>query len=179
MVLEIPTLKPPYDSGMCGAGWHPISSERGYPAYLAVNREANGTIPPTPTPQPTPPVARWSLAVPSSGSYQVEAFIPAHGAIDWQCPAVQLPGDTASAHYTVQHAGGSTTVVANQAAASGGWLLLGVYSFSADQPAAVQLDTVTDEPVNTRTVSAGALRLTQQGDTPGTRRLYLPQIRRQ
>lgn len=172
--IETPELLPPAEDGTCGAAWRRITPQSSAPAYVTANRAANGTIPPA----VTPPAARWQAAVPSSGSYRVEASIPAHGPVAWECPPATLASDTATARYTVRHADGEQVTVANQAAASGGWLLLGVYPFSAGLPAEVWLDTLTDEAANTRTVTAGALRLTRLADGRAPQFLYLPQIRR-
>jgi hypothetical protein len=156
---------------MCGAGWHLYMNERNYPAFLAANRSANGTIPPL--------AATWEPKVPADGTYRVEAYIPSHGPIQWSCPDALLRADTSSARYTVHHAGGTTTKPANQAGAKGGWLLLGVYPFRTSLGAQVTLDTITGERANTRTVSASALRLTRVDRWPqGSEFIYLPQIDR-
>ncbi len=174
VLLETAELTPRYADGMCGAGWHLLPNERGYPAFLATNRNRNGTIPP----QATPLAAQWRADVPVDGSYRVEAYIPAHEPIRWLCPEGLLPSDTATAHYAVQHAQGTVHQVMDQAAAQGGWLLLGAFPFRAAQPAQVTLETLTEEAAHSRTVAASALRLTRVGDA-GSQFLYLPQIRRQ
>lgn len=174
VVVELPVVQPPVAGGMCASGWHPIDGGRGSPTYLAANRAANGTIPPASTPQ----AAQWNAAIPSSGDYQVEAWIAAHAAIAWQCPPAALSGDTATARYTVQHAQGEQMAIGNQAAAGGDWLPLGVYPFEVGTPITITLATATGEGANTRTVSAGALRLTRLAERQGTQFLYLPLVQR-
>jgi hypothetical protein len=146
-------------------------NERNYPAFLAANRSANGTIPPL--------AATWKPTVPADGFYRVEAYIPRHDPVQWSCPNALLSADTASANYTVRHAGGVTSKVASQANSKGGWLLLGIYPFRTSLEAQVMLDTATGERAKTRSVSASALRLTRVDHWPqGSEFIYLPQIDR-
>ncbi|MGE0875506.1 MAG: RHS repeat-associated core domain-containing protein [Burkholderiales bacterium] len=70
-------------------------------------------------PNSPPNTATWTLSVPSAGNYNVYARWTAH------------PNRATDAKYTVNHAGGSNTVTANQEANSGAWNLLGSYSFNA------------------------------------------------
>ena len=173
MLLEAPELEPGYDDGMCGAGWHMLINERGYPAYLAANQDRNGTIPPPPASQ----AGQWQPEIPADGYYRVEAYIPGHDTLHWLCPEAELPDDTSTAYYSVQHADGKTVKKASQAAGGGSWLLLGVYPFRAGVAAKVTLDTATDEAAYTRTVAASALRVTRVENGPvGNEFLYLPQI---
>lgn len=60
--------------------------------------------------------AVWTPSLPGEGFYEALAFIPACG-----------PTPTEHAHYTVTHNGAVSEVVINQAAASGGWVSLGVF----------------------------------------------------
>lgn len=175
VTLESPVLTPPYADDMCGAGWHLIVNERGFPAYLAGNRNQTGTIPPPPTPNR----AHWEATAPTDGYYRVEAFIPQHGPIDWLCPAARLSHDTSSARYTVDYVGGSASKIGNQAAYAGAWLLLGIFPFKTAITATVTLETSTEESDLTRTVAASALRLqrVEQGMT-ATDFVYLPAVRR-
>jgi photosystem II stability/assembly factor-like uncharacterized protein len=171
VVAEAPELDPPYSGGMCGAGWHLYMNERNYPAFLAANRSANGTIPPL--------VATWEPKAPADGFYRVEAYIPRHDPVQWSCPSALLSADTASANYIVRHAGGITSKVISQAKVKGGWLLLGIYPFRTSLDAQVTLNTTTGERANTRSVSASALRLTRVDRwPPGSEFIYLPQIDR-
>jgi hypothetical protein len=174
-LAETPILDPGYDNGMCGTGWHLVVNERGFPAYLAANRDRNGTIPPASRELG----ASWELDIPADGLYRVEAYIPGHGAVQWLCPQSVLAQDTETAHYEVVDANGTTRKVGNQAAASGRWLLLGVYPFRAGLPAVVRLTTATEEEAYTRTVAASALRATRlENGVAGSRFLYLPLIDR-
>ncbi len=95
--------------------------------------------------------ATWTPALPQAGFYEVKAYIPPCG------------GDEATreARYTITHAGKSTEVTINQAAASGTWVSLGTYRFSGesgqqialsdlagDQGRAVHFDAIAWEPRN-------------------------------
>ncbi len=174
VLLEAPELEPGYDDGMCGAGWHMLVNARGYPAYLAANQDRNGTIPPLPA---LARQASWQPEIPSDGYYRVEAYIPAHGALQWTCPDAELGGGTATAYYSVQDVAETTVQTISQAAVSDGWLLLGIYPFRAGAAAKVMLDTATDEPAYTRTVAASALRVTRvENWPPGRQFLYLPHV---
>jgi hypothetical protein len=174
LVLETPKLEPMYGDGMCGAGWHMTTNERNYPAYLAANRDRNGTIPPDKARQ-----AVWAPTIPADGYYRVEVYIPGHDGVEWRCPEALLPNNSSSAQYTVRHAEGTAAKVANQAAVRNGWLLLGIYPFRAWQAAEVTLDTATGEAALTRTVAASALRVTRvEEGTQGSYFLYLPQVDR-
>jgi hypothetical protein len=173
VVLETARLDPPYADGMCGAGWHLLVNDRGYPTYLAANRDRHGTIPPGAEELS----AAWEPVIPTDGFYRVEAYIPDHGIMQWLCPEARLVQDTASAYYTVRHAEGTTIKVGNQGPLRNGWLLLGVYPFRAGQTASVTLSTATDEAAYTRTVAASALRLMRlENGAAGSHFLYLPQL---
>ncbi|MFK4041822.1 exo-alpha-sialidase [Nonomuraea wenchangensis] len=63
--------------------------------------------------------ARWTLAVPTSGVYQVAVWYTADG------------NRASNAPYVVNHAGGSTTVRVDQRSRNGRWVSLGEYSFAA------------------------------------------------
>jgi hypothetical protein len=60
--------------------------------------------------------AVWTPPLPGEGFYEALAFIPACG-----------PTPTEHARYTITHNGAVSEVVINQAAASGGWVSLGVF----------------------------------------------------
>ena len=175
VTVEAADLTPAYSDGMCGSGWYLSINDRGYPAVLAANRELAGTIPP-------PPVARtatWRAPIAVAGFYRVEAYIPAHAAVEWRCPDLLLPADTASAHYTIEHAEGSTLKVANQAIYSNSWLLLGIYPFAEGNAGLVSLGDATAETATTRTVSASALRFTRvPAGSLASEFIYLPAIER-
>ncbi len=60
--------------------------------------------------------AGWSPDLPGEGFYEVMAFIPTCG-----------PTPTNQARYSVVHSGAVSDVIVDQAAASGGWVSLGVF----------------------------------------------------
>ena len=70
-------------------------------------------------PGAAPNTATWTIPVAASGTYNVYARWTAH------------PNRATDAKYTVNHAGGASTVTANQEANSGSWNLLGTYTFNA------------------------------------------------
>ena len=63
--------------------------------------------------------AQWSFTIPSAGSWQVYAR--------WTGGSNRAT----NAPYTVNHAGGSTTVIKNQEVNGGSWQLLGTFPFNA------------------------------------------------
>lgn len=63
--------------------------------------------------------ATWTVSLPSSGTYRVDAW--------W----VAGSNRAASAPYIVTHAGGTSTVNKNQQASGSSWQTLGTYSFNA------------------------------------------------
>jgi RHS repeat-associated protein len=70
-------------------------------------------------PGASPNTATWTASIPAAGSYEVYARWTAH------------PNRATDAKYTVNHAGGASTITVNQEATSGAWNLLGTYSFNA------------------------------------------------
>ena len=96
-VVETPTLTPLYDGGMCGSGWYELTNQRDQPAYLMLN---------TASEEQSTHQANWEAELPFSGKYRVEAFIPDHLAIDWQCPEKEIVWDTGSAIYEITHTNG-------------------------------------------------------------------------
>jgi RHS repeat-associated protein len=101
-------------------------------------------------PGAAPNTATWTLAVASSGTYNVYARWTAH------------PNRATDAKYTVNHAGGASLVTANQEANSGTWNLLGTYTFNAGS-ATVSL---TDQANGY--VIADAVMLAPPGAAPNT-----------
>lgn len=63
--------------------------------------------------------ATWTVSLPSSGSYRVDAW--------W----VAGSNRSASAPYQVVHTGGTTTVSKNQQSSGSSWQVLGTYNFNA------------------------------------------------
>ena len=70
-------------------------------------------------PGAAPNTASWSASLPAAGTYQVFAR--------W----TQHPNRATDAKYTVNHAGGATTVTVNQEAGGGTWSSLGSFGFNA------------------------------------------------
>ncbi len=70
---------------------------------------------------------KWTPTLPSSGNYNVYAYIPSTG-----------PTAT-SARYKIYYNGGSTTVVINQAAHLGQWVSLGTFPFAQGSSGYVRL----------------------------------------
>lgn len=98
------------DSGFTpGASWWTSTST---PGYYGSNYRVRST-------EATSDAATWTFNIPSSGTYEVEAW--------W----VAGSNRAASAPYIVYHSGGSTVVNVNQQANGGKWNSLGTYSFNA------------------------------------------------
>jgi N-acetylmuramoyl-L-alanine amidase len=153
-----PSLSPAYGSGMCDSGWHRVTNVRGEYTYLALNAQDQAGSTNT---------ALWQMDLPSSGAYKLEAFIPAHGTIQWSCPDVDISQDTRYATYTVQHANGASSIHVNQNNFYDKWVDLGTFHFDAvggTATASVTLTDVTGETAQTSTVSASALRITLAGN---------------
>lgn len=91
------------------ASWFPGTSVAG---YYGSNYHARST-------EAISDPATWTVSLPSSGSYRVDAW--------WTAAANRA----ASAPYIVYHSGGSTTVNKNQQANGGSWQSLGTFSFNA------------------------------------------------
>ncbi|HUF82822.1 MAG TPA: hypothetical protein VMN03_16930, partial [Burkholderiales bacterium] len=107
-----------------GARWKLLGTY-GFDAGAALVRlsdEANGYVIADAVmlvpPGAAPSTATWSAALPGSGSYEVFAR--------W----TQHPNRATNARYTVNHAGGATELIVNQAAGGGNWNSLGTYSFN-------------------------------------------------
>ncbi len=104
--------------------------------------------------------ARWRPRLPRAGQYDVYAWwgrIVREGA--------NVPLDR-TARYTVKHADGLATVVVDQNARPGQWVLLGSYAFAADgeESVSVQRASVGTAPTvadAVQFVTAGAFDLTQ------------------
>ncbi len=93
--------------------------------------------------------AVWSPDLPGEGFYEVMAFIPACG-----------PTATNQARYSVAHSGAVSEVVVDQAAASGGWVSLGVFHMGPG--ASVMLTNQTG--VDGRAVHFDALKWIPRSD---------------
>jgi len=157
-VQEPTRLTPPYSGDMCGSAWHRLEGYGGSPAYLTLNVASAGEA---------TNGAEWIPNLPKAGRYRVQAFIPDHPPIQWQCPGMTVPRDTAQARYRIRHAGGETTVRGNQGPLANLWLDLGEYDFEAGRGASVVLDDLTGEGSYSRTVAFSAVRfVSQEEPTP-------------
>jgi hypothetical protein len=83
---------------------------------------------------------RWQPALPGEALYDLYVAIP-------KC-ASRKP-NTSSAHYLVQHRDGTQEVVIDQAAKSGGWVLLGRFPFRAGEGGFVELRDVAGDEMRT------------------------------
>jgi hypothetical protein len=142
-------LRPAYAGDMCGSAWHKIEGYGGRPAFLTLNAAASGES----TNQ-----GEWYPDLPQAGRYRVQAFIPDHPPIEWQCPSLSVPRDTARARYRILHAGGETSVTGNQGPLANLWLDLGEYTFEAGAGGGVELADLTGEESLSRTVAFSAVR---------------------
>ncbi|HCU58156.1 MAG TPA: hypothetical protein DF984_08060 [Anaerolineaceae bacterium] len=155
ILLEQPTLSPLYGSGVCDSGWYRYTNARGQYAYLTLNaaEEAQSTN-----------IAAWEPALPVSGEYKVEVFIPSHNAITWTCPSVTTTADTSLVTYTLTHANGDSELKVNQWPWANEWVDLGIFHFNAETDASLTLSDVTGEAHQTTSVSASAVRFTLVGN---------------
>jgi hypothetical protein len=165
VIEEVPNIHPAYGGGMCDSAWYRYTNDRGHPAYLTVN---------TNDPNQSTNWADWQPDLPYAGNYKVEAYIPVHDPVNWQCPSMYLDWDTSDAHYTIYHAEGQDTVRRDQAPLYSEWLDLGTYRFNAGSEGRVKLTDLNTETNWSRTVSFSALRFTlQDGDPADVKTLIL------
>ncbi|MCI0521496.1 MAG: hypothetical protein L0Z70_14715, partial [Chloroflexi bacterium] len=158
VVLDDPTsLHPEYSGDMCGSYWHKISGYNGASAYLTLNvsDSADSTN-----------WAEWIPDLPYDGEYRVEAFIPAHNAVDWDCPDLYIASDSSDARYEITYDGGQKTVSRDQAPLNDQWLNLGTYNFAAGSNGRVNLRDLNGEASLTRTVSFSAMRFSLLSPPP-------------
>lgn len=155
VVLEQPALTPRFGNDICTSGWYRTPNPRGQYAYLAINVEKEWQS----THQ-----AVWQPDLPVSGQYLVEAFIPQHKAVQWECPRKTLDRDTNTAVYEIVHANGLSSVRINQNALADAWVSLGTYHINDETPFKVTLKDITGETAQTTAVSASAMRFTLVGD---------------
>ncbi len=154
IVLEAPTLMPTFGEGLCDSGWYRFPNQRAQYAYLGLNVTKEDQ---------TAHQATWQPNLPVSGEYQLEAFIPAHDAVDWLCPDITIDNDTRQAFYEIRHVNGLSSKRINQSALSNGWADLGIFYFNEETQASVMLRDITLEPYQTTTISASAMRFTLVG----------------
>ncbi len=158
VIVNPPTLTPAYSGDMCGSAWHRITGYGGQYAYLTLNTNVASQSTNSATWQPNLPVA---------GTYKIEAYIPNHSVIYWQCPTKTITSDTSDARYTIYHANGTNTVSKNQAPLANSWLYLGTFTCDSGASCKVKLSDLNGEAALTRTISFSAVRYTliQEADT--------------
>jgi photosystem II stability/assembly factor-like uncharacterized protein len=165
VVIEEPDLHPAY-AGMCDSYWYSYTNNRGFDAYLTLNVN---------DPLYSTNWAEWHPTITQSGYYRVEAFIPSHSPLLWDCPPNHpriISYDTSDARYTIQHANGQTLFTGTQKSISNNWLPIGEYLFRAGSEGYVTLTDLNGEEKLTTTVSFSALRFTWQRSPPAS--VYLP-----
>ena len=94
------------------------------PGYYGTNYRVRAT-------EAVSDTAKWTVTLPSSGTYDVYAW--------WSSGANRA----ASAPYIITHSGGNATVNVNQQANGGKWNLLGTWTFAAGTAQRVQLSCWT------------------------------------
>lgn len=170
VIVEVPRLSPAYDADdPCAVGWYRYTNGRGQPAYLAPAQALGSTIPPL-------NYAVWQPTLPVTGTWRIEALIPAHGAVAWPCRSQTLSSDTRSARYAIDALDGIATSVQDQFPLNDDWLQLGSFQLGAGTGAQVYLDAaVTDAPVH---VSFSAMRFTLEFEGVLSESIYLPLVGR-
>ncbi len=170
VIVETPQLAPAYDADEpCTSGWHRYTNVRGQPAYLSPAQALGSTIPPL-------NYALWQPTLPVTGTWRIEALIPAHGTVVWPCRNQTLSADTRSARYIIYALDGVVASVQDQFPLNDDWLQLGSFQLGAGDGGQVYLDAaVTDAPVH---VSFSAMRFTLESEGMLPERLYLPLVGR-
>ncbi|MGE5222787.1 MAG: glycoside hydrolase domain-containing protein [Omnitrophica WOR_2 bacterium] len=154
IILEDPAITPAY-KGVCDSAWYSFTNDRGHTTYLTLNVS---------TASLSTNRGEWKPVFTQDGVYRIEAYIPAHPAIDWICASRNVNrhviSDTLQANYSITYAYGSQVAVRNQAASAGKWVSLGDYPFKAGSAGLVRLTDITSETSYTHTVSFSAMRFT-------------------
>ena len=94
----------------------------------------------------------WRLNVPTHGSYEVSVYAP-------YCNTGA--GETRSAQYTIYHAGGTSTAVADHEGRLGQWTVLGTYEFAPNSNHRLRLTDLAQD--NGRAVWFDAVRVRYLG----------------
>jgi photosystem II stability/assembly factor-like uncharacterized protein len=167
IIVEDPVIYPPYGE-LCASYWYSYTNVRGHYAYLTLNVEdqylsTNGGV--------------WRPQITSPGFYRIEAFIPAHPAVPWECPPGTIEHDTSDARYIIQHANGQVLITGTQNLYSNDWLPLGEYLFRPGSGAYVTLTDLNSEVNFTSTVSFSAMRFTWLRDAPEL--FFLPLVNKE
>ena len=150
VTIEDPQLHPAYTTCLTSY-WYQFDNNRGHKAYLTLNVH---------DPADSTNSGEWHPAIPQTGYYRVEAYIPAHGPIAWCSSGNIKDHDTTNARYTIHHAYGETTVAKSQYPLSNQWLNLGEFYFTAGSAGYVSLVDLNGETAFTTTVSFSAMRFT-------------------
>jgi len=151
IILEEPTVTPA-DGPPCTSGWLKMTNNRGHTAFLTLNVKDAALAHNS---------SEWRPSFAQDGFYLVEAYIPAHPAIEWPCaPYYSVGWDTSDARYLIHHNGGDTIVSRNQAPVSNDWVSLGQFYFKAGTTGYVRLSDLTGEANYSKTVSFSAMRFT-------------------
>jgi len=169
VVIEEPDIHPAY-AGMCTSYWYSYTNNRGFDAFLTLN--VNNSL-------YSSNWAEWRPTITQTGYYSVEAYIPAHSPLLWDCPPNSpryIPYDTSEARYAVKHANGQSIITGTQKSFNNDWLPLGEYLFRAGSEGYVTLADLNGEENFTTTVSFSAMRFTWQRSPPASVAEYLPLI---
>lgn len=152
IVLESPTtLIPPFTTP-CESYWYRYTNDRSQYAYLTLNVK---------DPYKSYNRAEWQTAIPELAVYRIEAYIPEHEPLLWDCETdYQTLGDTLTARYEIDTGASTYTMTVNQAANAGQWVVLGEYLLTTEFDVEIRLADLTTETNYTRTVSASAMRFT-------------------
>jgi hypothetical protein len=174
IVVEDPILTPHYTGDMCVTAWHQFTNNRGHNAYLTMNTNVAAQ---------STNWASWTPDLPCAGDYKVEAYIPNHAPINWQCPSLTVSWDTSDAHYTIRYSGGSSQFSGNQSPLADQWLDVGTYYFNAGTGGSVELRDLNHETALSRTISFSAMKFTRSQSCPAIPpvikyKRYLPILKR-
>lgn len=148
-----PDLTPSYNGNTCTSYWYQFAGFDNHPSFLTLNAFASTT---------SSNSAIWRPTLPSTGNYEIFAFIGQHGNVDRNCgwAADTVSIDTNLAKYTVF--GNDSTllkeVVVNQQAYPNQWVSLGYAQLDAGTSASVRLSDLTGETRLSHNVSFGAMR---------------------
>lgn len=146
-----PALTPAYDGSACTSYWYRFNGYENHAAYVTLNAYSAAT---------SSNSAVWRPNLPSSGTYEIFAYIGSHGAIDRNCgwSADTVSSDTNHAKYRIYSSGSSLLgeVEMDQYPYSNQWVSLGQFNLSAGTSAYVGLNDVTGETRISRNVSFGA-----------------------
>ena len=154
VIVGEPGIHPGYN-GMCGSAWYRFRNNHGNYAYLTLN---------TPYPSQSTNWSTWRPHLPKTGLYNVQAYIPHHNSIDWQCPSKHIGWDTSDARYVIHHADGETTVARSQKTLDNQWLDLGTYTFQSGSDGWVKLTDLNGEPNLSHTISFSSMKFSYRED---------------